>query len=248
MERSKGGGTAIVAPERIRNAILVIRGQRVMFDSDLAVIYGTTTKRLNEQVTRNAGRFPEDFVFRLTREESDRLRSQFATSRPGHGGRRHLPRVFTEHGADRAACRLPSSTALQRRSPALQVANPLPPGPACAELGEAGREGRVRAGEEVGCAPAFVPCAASTCRVPGQDRLSFPGIRGEWDSTSSGGRGAGGGGRRIERQPWRRSCGHSVNGRAKLKWQPLREDLVNVRVLPERFACEAPEWSECSGT
>ena len=99
MKRSKGSETAIVPAERVESAILVIRGQRVMLDSDLAAIYGTSTKRLNEQVTRNAGRFPEDFVFRLSREESELLRSQFATSRRAHGGRRYVPRVFTEHGA-----------------------------------------------------------------------------------------------------------------------------------------------------
>lgn len=70
-----------------------------MLDADLAGIYGVTTKRLNEQVRRNLQRFPEDFAFRLTEEESRALRSQSATSKEGRGGRRHKPMVFTEHGA-----------------------------------------------------------------------------------------------------------------------------------------------------
>ncbi len=71
----------------------------------LAALYGTSTKRLNEQVRRNAERFPADFMFQLTNQELGVLRSQFATSnvRPGRGGRRYLPFVFTEHGALMAA-------------------------------------------------------------------------------------------------------------------------------------------------
>ncbi|MBI5202167.1 MAG: ORF6N domain-containing protein [Elusimicrobia bacterium] len=76
-----------------------VRGHRVMFDTDLAFIYGTSTKRLNEQVRRNRERFPDDFMFQLTEDEAGSLRSRFATSRPGWGGRRYLPYVFTEHGA-----------------------------------------------------------------------------------------------------------------------------------------------------
>ena len=82
----------------IQSLILTIRGQRVMLDSDLARIYGVTTIRLNEQLRRNAERFPIDFAFQLTREELANLRSQFAISSL-HGGRRYLPWVFTEHGA-----------------------------------------------------------------------------------------------------------------------------------------------------
>jgi len=67
----------------IESAIYLIRGQRVMFDSDLAAIYGVTTKRLNEQVRRNISRFPEDFAFQISAEELLRLRSQFATSKKG---------------------------------------------------------------------------------------------------------------------------------------------------------------------
>lgn len=70
-----------------------------MLDADLAALYGVTTKRLNEQVTRNRSRFPEDFMFVLAAEEAASLRSQFATSNRGRGGRRTRPRAFTEHGA-----------------------------------------------------------------------------------------------------------------------------------------------------
>lgn len=84
--------------EPIRISIRVLRGQRVMLDSDLAPIYGVALKRLNEQVKRNLSRFPEDFPFQLDREEVANLKSQFATSST-HGGKRKLPWAFTEHGA-----------------------------------------------------------------------------------------------------------------------------------------------------
>jgi hypothetical protein len=95
----------IIPAEFIERKILVIRGERVMLDADLAVLYGVETKRLNEQVRRNIERFPEDFMFQLTDEEFNFLRSQFATSNipVGRGGRRHLPYAFTEHGATMAA-------------------------------------------------------------------------------------------------------------------------------------------------
>jgi hypothetical protein len=83
---------------RIESAIYLLRGQRVMLDSDLAAIYGVTTRRLNEQLKRNRSRFPQDFAFQLTAEEFTNLKSQFATS-SSHGGKRKPPWVFTEHGA-----------------------------------------------------------------------------------------------------------------------------------------------------
>ena len=83
----------------IEGRILLVRGHRVLLDSDLAELYGVAVKRLNEQVKRNAARFPGDFMFKLTREESEVLRSQIATSKSGRGGRRYLPFAFTEHGA-----------------------------------------------------------------------------------------------------------------------------------------------------
>jgi hypothetical protein len=95
----------VIPAELIERKILVIRGERVMLDADLAILYGVETKRLNEQVRRNIERFPEDFMFQLTDEEFNCLRSQFATSNnpAGRGGRRHLPYAFTEHGAIMAA-------------------------------------------------------------------------------------------------------------------------------------------------
>jgi hypothetical protein len=99
--------------EKIQESIYLIRGRRVMLDSDLAILYGVSTKRLNEQVRRNAARFPEDFMFQLTEKETDILRSQIATSRQEHGGRRYRPFVFTEHGAVMLASVLKSDTAIQ---------------------------------------------------------------------------------------------------------------------------------------
>jgi hypothetical protein len=90
----------------------VIRGQKVILDSDLAELFEVTTTRLNEQVKRNMERFPEDFMFQLTREEFKSLTSQFATSN-GRGGRRKLPYVFTEHGAIMAASVLNSPRAVE---------------------------------------------------------------------------------------------------------------------------------------
>ena len=82
--------------ENIDGLIYLVRGQRVMIDSDLAVLYGIETGNLNKAVSRNRGRFPEDFMFRLTREEAENLRFQIGISR--WGGRRYLPSAFTEHG------------------------------------------------------------------------------------------------------------------------------------------------------
>jgi len=78
---------------------MVIRGEKVILDSDLAELYSVETRRLNEQVRRNIDKFPEDFMFQLTKKEFEYLKSQIATSSSGWGGRRKLPLVFTEHGA-----------------------------------------------------------------------------------------------------------------------------------------------------
>ena len=102
-------------------AIQLVRGQRVMLDSDLAAIYQVSTKRLNQQLRRNRSRFPADFAFQLTVEEVTNLRLQFATSSltsqittsKKHGGRRYLPWVFTEHGAIMLASILNSDVAVQ---------------------------------------------------------------------------------------------------------------------------------------
>jgi hypothetical protein len=98
--------------EHVENRILVIRGQRVILDSDLAELYEVTTTRLNEQVRRNKDRFPPDFAFQLTEKEFRGLRSQSVTSN-GRGGRRYLPYAFTEHGAIMAASVLNSPRAVE---------------------------------------------------------------------------------------------------------------------------------------
>ena len=97
--------------DTVESAIHLIRGQRVMLDSDLAAIYGVTTKRLNEQLRRNRDRFPLDFAFQLTAQEFTNLKSQFATS-SSHGGKRKVPWAFTEHGAIMLASVLNSAVAI----------------------------------------------------------------------------------------------------------------------------------------
>ncbi|MBK9130134.1 MAG: ORF6N domain-containing protein [Gammaproteobacteria bacterium] len=101
---------------QIEDRIYTVRSKRVMLDADLARLYGVTTKRLNEQVRRNADRFPEDFAFKLTDQEVTNLKSQIATSSEasrGHGGRRYQPWVFTEHGAIMAASVLNTPRAVE---------------------------------------------------------------------------------------------------------------------------------------
>jgi len=90
---------------------MVIRGEKVILDSDLAKLYDVETRRLNEQVRRNIEKFPDDFMFQLTKEEFENLKSQIATSSSGWGGRRRLPYAFTEHGALQVANVLNSSQA-----------------------------------------------------------------------------------------------------------------------------------------
>jgi len=94
------GNNLIASVAQIESRIFLIRGQKVMLDSDLAELYGVETRRLNEQVNRNSERFPEDFMFQLTTGEYESLRSQIATLKTGRGQhRKYLPYVFTEHGA-----------------------------------------------------------------------------------------------------------------------------------------------------
>jgi len=124
-----------VSVQLIERRIYLIRGQKVMIDFDLAELYGVPTKRLNQQVTRNKKRFPKDFMFRLTKKEAEalrsqfvisspdltsqsatskfNLRSQFATSSTGHGGRRYLPYVFTEQGVAMLSSVLNSEQAIE---------------------------------------------------------------------------------------------------------------------------------------
>ena len=84
--------------DQIQNMIYLIRGQKVMLDSDLAQLYGVETKALNRQVRRNLIRFPEDFMFQLTKEEYESLKCQIGTSKVGRGGKQKQPLVFTENG------------------------------------------------------------------------------------------------------------------------------------------------------
>jgi len=101
-------------PQRsIESSIIEIRGSKVILDTDLAAIYGVQTSRFNEAVKRNRDRFPEDFMFQLTKEEVTSLISQNAMSKHGRGGRRTLPYAFTEHGAVMAANILKSPRAVQ---------------------------------------------------------------------------------------------------------------------------------------
>ena len=101
----------------IKNLIYVVRGQQVMLDSDLAMLYQVETKRINEGVKRNQKRFPETFCFQLSEEEFLNLKSQFATSslenKNGHGGQRKLPFVFTEQGIAMLSAVLRSDIAIQ---------------------------------------------------------------------------------------------------------------------------------------
>jgi len=103
----------IITEEIVISRIYEIRNQKVMLDSDLAALYGVETKRLNEQIRRNLDRFPEDFMIQLTETEWTSLRSQFATSKIGRGGRTYLPNVFTEHGVLMLSSVLNSQQAIQ---------------------------------------------------------------------------------------------------------------------------------------
>ncbi|MPZ43027.1 MAG: ORF6N domain-containing protein [Betaproteobacteria bacterium] len=113
MAGSKRASVAI-AVEAITSRILLVRAHKVILDADLASLYGVETRRLNEQVKRNIERFPEDFMFRLTRAELDTLnRSQIATGSQKHRDPRFTPFAFTEHGAIQAANVLNSPRAIE---------------------------------------------------------------------------------------------------------------------------------------
>ena len=101
----------LILVEMIENKIYLIRGKSVMFDKDLATIYGVKTRDLNKAVTRNIERFPGDFMFQLTKQEYENLMFQFGTS--SWGGTRKLPRVFTEHGVAMLSSVLRSKKAIQ---------------------------------------------------------------------------------------------------------------------------------------
>jgi len=104
----------IIPQEIIESRIYVIRGKKVMLDTDLATLYRVTTKRFNEQVKRNLKRFPSDFMFQLNVEENQALRSQFATLKQGRGQhRKYFPHVFTEQGIAMLSGILNSDRAIQ---------------------------------------------------------------------------------------------------------------------------------------
>jgi len=103
----------IISEETISDKIYFIRNQKVMLDRDLAMLYGIETKRLKEQVKRNISRFPEDFMFELTRDEFANWRSQFATSNSDKMGLRYVPMAFTEHGVLMLSSVLNSDKAIQ---------------------------------------------------------------------------------------------------------------------------------------
>ena len=103
----------LLSEELISNKIYFIRNQKVMLDRDLALLYGIETKRLKEQLKRNISRFPEDFMFELTKEEFENWRSQFATSNSDKMGLRYLPMAFTEHGVLMLSSVLKSDKAIQ---------------------------------------------------------------------------------------------------------------------------------------
>jgi hypothetical protein len=111
MNPSARAGT--LAATRVDQKILLLRGERVILDSDLALLYGVPTKALVQATKRNRERFPADFMFELTADELSLLRSQTVTSKPGRGGRRTRPYAFTEHGVAMLSSVLRSSRAVQ---------------------------------------------------------------------------------------------------------------------------------------
>jgi ORF6N domain len=104
---------ALIPMERIESAILLVRGQKVMLDRDLARLYGVSTKALNQAVRRNLARFPEDFMFRLSKAELENWRSQFVTSNSAQKmGLRRAPHAFTEQGVSMLSSVLRSKRAV----------------------------------------------------------------------------------------------------------------------------------------
>jgi phage regulator Rha-like protein len=105
--------TPVAITKHVNAQIRLLRGKKVILDSDLAELYGVEVRELNQQFKRNRKRFPEDFVFQLAQREIEILRSQIVISSERHGGRRYLPYAFTEHGAIMAATVLNSKRAVQ---------------------------------------------------------------------------------------------------------------------------------------
>ena len=124
--RARKSSASKTQPASVEGVIQIVRGERVILDSDLARLYGVETKMLNRAIKRNRAKFPPDFMFQLTADEfaalrfqsgtsnqRHSLRSQIVTSKPGRGGRRYLPFACTEHGAIMAANILNSPQAVQ---------------------------------------------------------------------------------------------------------------------------------------
>jgi hypothetical protein len=103
---------SLIPAERIEKAILLVRGQKILLDRDLAELYGVATKVLNQAVSRNRKRFPEDFMFKLTAQEAMASRSQFVTLKQGHNIK-YLPYAFTEHGVAMLSSVLNSDRAVE---------------------------------------------------------------------------------------------------------------------------------------
>ena len=112
MKNKKDDETSLIPQEAIESKILLIRGKKVMIDKDLATLYDVEIKALNQAVKRNIERFPDDFMFQLTKEEYDSLRSQFVTLKRGQH-RKYLPYVFSEQGVAMLSSVLNSKRAIQ---------------------------------------------------------------------------------------------------------------------------------------
>jgi hypothetical protein len=119
--KPRASATGLIRAEHIGRSILLIRGEKVMLDAEIARLYGVTVGRLNEAVKRNRNRFPPDFMFQLTKEEfnhleaevgTGNLKSQIAISSSGWGGRRSRPYAFTEHGVEMLSSVLRSERAV----------------------------------------------------------------------------------------------------------------------------------------
>lgn len=110
----EGIESAPISLEEVACSILIVRGRRVILDRELAAIYGVETRVLNQAVRRNLERFPQDFMFQISREEAERSRSQFVILKRGRGRhQKYLPFAFTEHGAIQAANVLNSKRAVE---------------------------------------------------------------------------------------------------------------------------------------
>ena len=113
MANPKHPGKSLLTARPVESLIRIIRDQKVILDTDLAALYQVETRTLNQAVRRNIDRFPEDFMFQLSSEEAESLRSQIVISNAGRGGRRYLPYAFTEHGVVMLSSVLKSQRAVQ---------------------------------------------------------------------------------------------------------------------------------------